>query len=86
MVNKRKVTFLENKKGTDYARSYKDPNGICNVCHDPESHINYNWEGGNGHERDKVCINCHSHGNGFKVKEKDELRSILLKFSSYSFG
>jgi predicted CXXCH cytochrome family protein len=73
MVNKRKVTFLENKKGTDYARSYKDPNGICNVCHDPKSHKNYNWEGGNGHERDKVCINCHSHENGFKVKEKDKL-------------
>ncbi|MDY6861363.1 MAG: hypothetical protein SV062_00065 [Thermodesulfobacteriota bacterium] len=69
-VNKKKVIFLKNKKGGDYAEINKYPKGICNVCHNPESHVNYNWEGGNGHNREKICVECHSHKNGFKIKEK----------------
>ncbi len=54
------VSFTSTQSGTDYARTSAPYNGICNVCHSPDSK-HYRADGGDGHNSGSRCTNCHQH-------------------------
>jgi predicted CxxxxCH...CXXCH cytochrome family protein len=54
------VSFTRTQSGTDYARTSAPYNGICNVCHSPDSK-HYRADGGDGHNSGSRCTNCHEH-------------------------
>ena len=54
------VVFTRKQSGLDYARTSAPYNGICNVCHTPESK-HYTSVKGDGHNASRVCTTCHEH-------------------------
>lgn len=54
------VVFTRKQSGLDYARINAPYNGICNVCHTPESK-HYTSVKGDGHNASRVCVACHEH-------------------------
>lgn len=54
------VVFTRKQSGLDYARINAPYNGICNVCHTPESK-HYTSVKGDGHNASRVCTTCHEH-------------------------
>jgi predicted CxxxxCH...CXXCH cytochrome family protein len=54
------VVFTRKQSGLDYARTSAPYNGICNVCHTPESK-HYTSVKGDGHNASRVCTSCHEH-------------------------
>ncbi|NVN98207.1 MAG: CxxxxCH/CxxCH domain-containing protein [Geobacteraceae bacterium] len=54
------VSFTSTLSGTDYAKTSAPYNGICNVCHSPDSK-HYRADGGDGHNSGSRCTNCHEH-------------------------
>ncbi|OGU18065.1 MAG: cytochrome C [Geobacteraceae bacterium GWC2_53_11] len=54
------VNFVNNGTGTDYARKAAPFDGICNVCHTPESK-HYTNNSGDGHNTSRRCTTCHEH-------------------------
>jgi predicted CxxxxCH...CXXCH cytochrome family protein len=54
------VTFVNTATGTDYARKAAPFDGICNVCHSPESK-HYTSNSGDGHNTSRRCTTCHEH-------------------------
>jgi predicted CxxxxCH...CXXCH cytochrome family protein len=54
------VSFTRTQSGTDYAKTTAPYNGICNVCHTPDSkHYRADW--GDGHNSGSRCTICHEH-------------------------
>ena len=54
------VSFKKAQTGVDYAKTTAPYNGICNVCHSPESK-HFRADGGDGHNSGSRCTNCHEH-------------------------
>ncbi len=54
------VTFTDKVSGTSYARKTAPFDGICNVCHSPDSK-HYTSSSGDGHNYTRVCTTCHEH-------------------------
>jgi len=54
------VTFIDKVSGTSYARKTAPFDGICNVCHSPDSK-HYTSSAGDGHNYTRVCTTCHEH-------------------------
>lgn len=54
------VVFNKKQSGLDYARTQAPYNGICNVCHTPESK-HFTRLSGDGHNASRVCTVCHEH-------------------------
>jgi predicted CxxxxCH...CXXCH cytochrome family protein len=59
-LTRAEVSFTRKQSGLDYARINAPYNGICNVCHTPESK-HYTSTKGDGHNSSRVCISCHEH-------------------------
>jgi len=54
------VTFVDKVSGTSYVRKTAPFDGICNVCHSPDSK-HYTSSSGDGHNYTRVCTTCHEH-------------------------
>jgi len=54
------VTFVDKQSGTSYARKTAPFDGICNVCHSPDSK-HYTSSSGDGHNYTRICTSCHEH-------------------------
>ena len=54
------VVFINKRNGIDYARTSAPYNGICNVCHTPESK-HYTSVSGDAHNASRPCTSCHEH-------------------------
>jgi predicted CxxxxCH...CXXCH cytochrome family protein len=59
-VTRADVTFVDKASGTSYARKTAPFDGICNVCHSPNSK-HYTSSSGDGHNYTRVCTTCHEH-------------------------
>jgi len=60
---KQKNVVFRGVAGTDYARKSGSGvvfDGICNVCHSPESR-HYTGSSGDGHNSTRRCTSCHEH-------------------------
>ena len=54
------VSFIDTQSGSNYARKAAPFDGICNVCHSPDSK-HFTSTSGDGHNLSRRCTECHEH-------------------------
>ncbi|KAF0218944.1 MAG: cytochrome C family [Geobacteraceae bacterium] len=54
------VTFTDKESGSGYVKKVAPFDGICNVCHSPESK-HFTSNSGDGHNMSRRCTICHEH-------------------------